>query len=65
MYSPAFIDEVYKKAQEDATKLVRDYQADLERAFDVQPRPGGPDNASPHVEQDALRDGRGSWGDAR
>lgn len=35
MYSPAFIDEVYKKAQDDATKLVRDYQAELEKAFDV------------------------------
>lgn len=35
MYSPSFIDEVYKKAQEDATKLVREYQAELEKAFDV------------------------------
>lgn len=35
MYSPAFIDEVYKKAQEDATKLVREYQAQLEKHFDV------------------------------
>lgn len=34
MYSPAFIDEVYKKAQDDATKLVRDYQAALERHFE-------------------------------
>lgn len=34
MYSPSFIDDVYKKAQEDATKLVRDYQAELEKAFD-------------------------------
>lgn len=38
MYSPAFIDEVYKKAQDDATKLVRDYQTQLEKAFDVSGR---------------------------
>lgn len=37
MYSPAFIDEVYKKAQEDATALVRSYQAELEKTFDVSP----------------------------
>lgn len=35
MYSPAFIDEVYKQAQEDATKLVREYQSQLEKHFDV------------------------------
>lgn len=35
MYSPSFIDEVYKKAQEDATNLVREYQAELEKVFDV------------------------------
>lgn len=35
MYSPSFIDEVYKKAQDDATKLVRQYQGELEKAFDV------------------------------
>lgn len=34
MYSPAFIDDVYKKAQEDATALVRSYQAQLEKHFD-------------------------------
>ena len=35
MYSPAFIDDVYKKAQEDATALVRSYQAQLEKHFEV------------------------------
>jgi nucleotide-binding universal stress UspA family protein len=35
MYSPAFIDEVYKQAQEDATKLVRNYQSQLESHFNV------------------------------
>lgn len=37
MYSPAFIDDVYKKAQEDATALVRSYQAQLEKHFEVHP----------------------------
>ncbi|PJF18459.1 UspA domain-containing protein [Paramicrosporidium saccamoebae] len=37
MYSPAFIDEVYKQAQEDATKLVRDYQSQLESHFGSRP----------------------------
>lgn len=39
MYSPAFIDEVYKKAQDDATKLVRDYQGRLEKIFEVRTAP--------------------------
>lgn len=38
MYSPSFIDEVYKKAQDDATRLVREYQVELEGHFEVRAR---------------------------
>lgn len=57
MYSPAFIDEVYKKAQDDATKLVRDYQGLLEKIFDVPRAPDSDPNSmliNMIVEQDGL-----------
>jgi len=34
MYSPSFIDEIYKKATEEATQRVREYQKKLEQYFD-------------------------------
>lgn len=36
MYSPSFIDEVYRKATEDATQTVRQLQKDLEAHFNGQ-----------------------------
>jgi nucleotide-binding universal stress UspA family protein len=34
MYSPTFIDEVYKKSTEDAASNVREFQRELEKHFD-------------------------------
>ncbi len=39
MYSPSFIDEVYRNAQDAATKVVRTFQSQLEAHFDVRRRP--------------------------